>query len=69
MAEYRVYTVGHDGHFIGFKPLVCVDDAEATETAKRLIDGHAIELWSGERFIARLEPQGRCAPDGIFEQP
>jgi hypothetical protein len=29
--EYRAYQVGLDGHFIGFEPLVCRDDSEATE--------------------------------------
>jgi hypothetical protein len=57
MTEYRAYTVGHDGHFIGFKPLVCADDSEAIERANRLVDGYDIELWSGERFIIRLEPK------------
>jgi hypothetical protein len=55
MAEYRAYTVGHDGHFIGFEPLVCADDAEAIEHAKRYVDGHDIELWSGDRLVTRLE--------------
>ena len=37
MADYRVYTVGLDGHFIGFEPLVCRDAAspstvEATDS-------------------------------------
>jgi hypothetical protein len=54
MAEYRAYTVGIDGHFVGFKALVCVDDAEAINKAKRPVDGHDIELWSGARFIIRL---------------
>jgi hypothetical protein len=54
MAEYRAYTVGIDGHFIGFKALVCADDAEAIKKATRLVDGHDIELWSGARFIIRL---------------
>jgi hypothetical protein len=54
MREYRAYIVGLDGHFIGFKPLVCTDDFEATAKAKRLVDGHDIELWSGDRFIVRL---------------
>jgi hypothetical protein len=57
MTEYRAYTVGYDGHFIGFKPLVCMDDAEAMERTRQLIDGHAVELWSGVRFVARLEPK------------
>ena len=53
----ELITVGDDGHFIGFEPPVCEDDAEAIERAKRLIDGHAIELWSGARFVAALEPK------------
>ena len=54
MAEYRAYTVGVDGHFVGFKALVCADDAEAINKAKRLVDGHDIELWSGVRLVIRL---------------
>jgi hypothetical protein len=33
MPEYRAYPVGIDGHFIGFEPLVCADDAGAIEKA------------------------------------
>jgi hypothetical protein len=54
MADYRAYTVGHDGHFIGYEPLVCGSDKEATEKAKRFVDGHDIELWSGARLVVRL---------------
>ena len=54
MAEYRAYTVGIDGHFIRFEPLVCRDDGEAVAKATRLVDGHDVELWSGERFVIRL---------------
>jgi hypothetical protein len=54
MAQYRAYAVGIDGHFVGFEALVCADDAEAIEKAKRLVDGHDIELWSGDRFLIRL---------------
>jgi hypothetical protein len=55
MAEYRAYTVGLDGHFSGYEPIVCADDAQAIAKAKRLVDGHDIELWSGARFVIRLE--------------
>ena len=55
MAEYRVYTVGSDGHFIGFKAPACANDAEAIEIAKRLVNGHDTELWSGDRLVTRLE--------------
>jgi hypothetical protein len=36
MADYRAYTVGLDGRFIGFEALVCADDAEAIKKAKLL---------------------------------
>ena len=55
MPDYRAYIVGDDGHFVDFEPLVCVDDAEATEQAKRLVDGHDVELWEGARLIAVLQ--------------
>jgi hypothetical protein len=54
MAEYRAYIVGCDGHFVGFEPLVCGNDVEAIEKAKRLVEGNDIELWCGERFVVRL---------------
>ena len=55
VAEYRAYVVGHDGHFLRFEALICADDAEAIAKAKRLVDDHDVELWSGERFVTRLE--------------
>jgi hypothetical protein len=54
MTDYRAFTVGHDGHFVRSEALVCADDAEAIEKAKRLVDGHDIELWSGDRFVIRF---------------
>jgi hypothetical protein len=58
MAEYRAYTVGVEGHFVGYQPLVCADDAEAITKARRLVDGHDIELWSGPRLVTRLGKSG-----------
>jgi hypothetical protein len=54
MVEYRAFTVGPDGHFVGSEALICADDFEAIEKARQFVDGHDIELWSGTRFIARL---------------
>lgn len=54
MDEYRLYTVDEDGHFIGFEPLICRDDVEAIERAKRFMTSHDVELWSGPRLVARL---------------
>ena len=58
MPEYRAYAVGEDGHFIGFEPVVCADDAEAIIKAERLLNGHHIELWKGERLVKHLNRAG-----------
>jgi hypothetical protein len=55
MAEYRAYLVGSDGHFVGFEPLSCADDTEATEKATSLVDGHDVELWNGARLVVVLQ--------------
>jgi hypothetical protein len=57
MGEYRAYTVGIDGHFIRFEPLICHDDAEAIEKAKRFVDGHDVELWCGSRFVILIHKE------------
>ena len=54
MVDYRAYTVGADGHFVGFEPMECADDTEAIEKTKRLVDGHDVELWSGARLVIRI---------------
>jgi hypothetical protein len=58
---YRAYTVGSDGRFISYEPMVCMNDAEATERAKRLVDDHDIELWSGVRVVIRLSHKSEQA--------
>jgi hypothetical protein len=55
MADYRAYIVGHDGQFLTFKQLVCVDDAEAKTQAEQLVDGHDVELWQRARKIKRFK--------------
>ena len=55
MNEYRAYIVGEDGHFASYRAFVSTDDSDAITWAKRLVDGHDVELWSGERFIIRLD--------------
>ena len=62
MKEYRACTVGQDGYFIRYRAFKCAEDAEALVWAKQLVDGYPIELWSGERFIARLELEGGVKP-------
>lgn len=54
--DYRAYTVGSDGHFVRFRRFSCDCDNDAIVWAKQLVDGAVIELWNGNRFVARLEP-------------
>jgi hypothetical protein len=54
MPGYRVCVVGSDGHFFDYTPLECADDAEGTEQARQLVDGHDIELWQRARKSRRL---------------
>ena len=51
----RACVVGDDGHFIGFEPMICRDDGRAVAKARRLVNGHDMELWSGERFLKHDE--------------
>jgi hypothetical protein len=55
--EYRAYTLGSDDHFTAYRGFASANDADAIIWAKQLLDGHDIELWSGERFVIRLKHQ------------
>jgi hypothetical protein len=61
MPHYRVYVLDEHGQFMGGVNLTCTDDDAAKEHARRLAEGHEVELW---RLIARLKfdnPRGRPA--------
>ena len=58
MQEYRAYVVGHDGHFLRFEEFVASDDDAALQHARQFVDGHDVELWSGGRFVKRLQKAG-----------
>jgi hypothetical protein len=57
MIEYRAYTLGSDDHFTAARGFTSACDADAIVWAEQLIDGHDIELWSGDRFVIRLRHQ------------
>lgn len=56
MPEYRIYTVGHLGQFIGVRSIDCPDDDTAISTAGRMLDGHSLEIWQLDRFIVHISP-------------
>lgn len=57
---YRAYVLDIDGD-ITAPPLelVCRSDEEAVDRARPLADGRAIEVWSSECLVARLDPDPR----------
>jgi hypothetical protein len=67
MTDYRAYTVGTDGRFIGFEPLVCDNDDDAIARACSLLDGKDIELWDGARLVIRLRYKPKSVPE--FKAP
>ena len=55
MSGYRAFILGPDGHIIRRVDLICDDEATAKEQAKRLVDGHDVELWQLDRHVATLK--------------
>ena len=52
MGEYHAYFLKEDGHIEQRLDLVCLDDEAAKVRAKQLVDGHDVELWQLDRYIA-----------------
>ena len=51
MPNFRIYTIGHDGHCMHADDIECADDQEAIKKAQRATVGRAM----GKRpFVARL---------------
>lgn len=61
MQEYRAYVIGPDGHIESRIDIVCRDEIDAKERAKALVDDHDIELWHGDRAIAKFRPEENLA--------
>jgi hypothetical protein len=57
MPGYYAYLIGDDGKITKRIAMVCDDDEEAKGLAKRMVDGHTIELWHEARMIAAFEPE------------
>ena len=74
MPEFRIYTIGRDGHFSDAKNIECADDQEAIQKAQQTLDGHDVELWQRDRFIVRrssVPPKAKILtfikPDTAFD--
>lgn len=49
--RYRAILLGESGEVLGMTRLNADDDPTAIVEAKSLVNGHAVELWDGVRFI------------------
>ena len=56
LKSYRLYVLKSDGHIQNGEWVGFTDDAAAIAYMQSKLDGHALELWDGNRFIQRLEP-------------
>jgi hypothetical protein len=52
--RYRAYVLNKDNSIHLGIDLYCADDGAACERARQLLDRHDIELWQGQRKVARL---------------
>ncbi|GJD94509.1 hypothetical protein [Methylobacterium iners] len=48
---YRVALIGDQGVVASMVQIRATDDDEACKKAKALVDGHAVDLWEGLRFV------------------
>ncbi|MHC2088893.1 hypothetical protein [Methylobacterium sp. CM6244] len=53
---YRAIMVAPSGTVVNAARLVAENDDEARERAKAMVDGDAVELWDGVRFIEHFPP-------------
>lgn len=53
MKDYRAFTIGQDGHISGAEGFA--DDEEALQKARRLVDGHDVEIWQLERKVGLIK--------------
>jgi hypothetical protein len=52
--EFRAYIVDANGRYVGVHQIVALTRDDAVEAAIRLVDGHALELWTGDELIGTL---------------
>jgi hypothetical protein len=58
MPKYRTYQMDQEGRVIGLPNVIaCDDDEMAIKKAKLLGSGHRIDVWNGDRLVARIPMQ------------
>jgi hypothetical protein len=60
MASYRVVSVDDAGTVRSQRNFACATDEDAIAWAKQLENKKPIEVWSGPRFVVRIDPGSRA---------
>jgi len=55
MNQYKFYFMDEQGHIFIAQDHVLRDDLDALAAAKNLCSDHAIEVWQGNRQVARVK--------------
>lgn len=55
-SAYLALLLTPQGDVVSTRDLQAENDEEAVALAKSMVNGHAIELWSGLRFIEHFQP-------------
>jgi hypothetical protein len=54
MPDYRFYALGSPEHAVAGEHHEFADDQAAIEMARMMCDHHGIEIWEGQRHVARV---------------
>ena len=55
MPEYRAYKITNNRVADAPTIITCDGDQQAIEAARKLADGHDVELWEGPRFVIGIK--------------
>jgi hypothetical protein len=55
MPNYRAYVLGPDGEITRAHNFIADDDPTAKKHAAGYVNGHDVELWSGDTRVALLQ--------------
>jgi hypothetical protein len=58
--DYRIFTLGKDGHFTSVREIKCGSDDEAIADARQHLDGKDVEVWQLGRFIGLVSASGKA---------
>jgi len=54
---YQIYVLDELGNALSMDLVECSTEEEARTKAAALVDETPVELWRGDRCVARIEPQ------------